>query len=88
MTTQYKFVGPSVKETPMAWNRLHMRYGIHRGITIMRTGGIYSSYRYPSQTEILAAEEVYMGGHEYTVDQHTANELTAQGYGEFLTPLD
>jgi hypothetical protein len=84
---QYKLVGPSVKETPMAWNRLHMRYGIHRGITIMRINGIYSTYRYPSQTEILQAEEVYMGGHEYIIDEHTKNELTAQGYGEFITAL-
>ena len=84
---QYKFVGPSVQETPMAWNRLHIRYGIHRGITVMRVNGLYSSYRYPSQTEILAAEEVYMGGHEYIIDEHTKDEMTAQGYGEFITPL-
>ena len=81
----YRLVGPTVKETPMAWNRLHMRYGIHRGITIMKVNGVYSTYRYPSQTEVLEAEEVYMGGHEYFIDEATKDALTAAGFGDYIT---
>jgi len=81
----YRFVGPQVKETPVAWNRLHIRYGLHRGITVMRVNGIYSTYRYPAQTEIAAAEEVYMGGHEYFLTEKQKNDLTAAGYGQYIT---
>ena len=53
----------------------------------MRTNGIYSSYRYPSQIETLAAQEVYMGGTVTVIDQATANALTAQGYGAYIEAI-
>ena len=51
----------------------------------MRVNGVYSTYRYPSQTEVLAAEEVYMGGHEYFLTEKQKNDLTAAGFGEYIT---
>jgi hypothetical protein len=48
---------------------------------------VYSSYRYPSLTEVIAAEEVYLGGHIYEVDDEAAVRLTSAGYGEFLEEI-
>ena len=88
---QYKFVTPSVQETPAGWNRLFMRYGIHRGISVLKVNGIYSPYRYPAQTEIAEAEEVYLGGHQYIIDETTKDNLTNPAiggvYGDYITPL-
>jgi hypothetical protein len=53
----------------------------------MRTQGIYSSFRYPSQEETLAAQEVYMGGTVTVIDQATADALTAQGYGAYIEAI-
>lgn len=86
----YRFVPPSVKETPMAWNRLMIRYGIHRGISVLMVDGRYSSYRYPAQTDIAGATETYLGGHEYIIDEATKNRLTdptiGGNYGDNITP--
>jgi hypothetical protein len=88
---QYKFVPPSVYETPIAWDRLFIRYGIHRGVTVLMIDGMYSSYRFPGQTEVAAAAEVYLGGHEYIIDEKTKDRLTNASiggvYGENITAL-
>jgi hypothetical protein len=88
---EYKFVTPTVFETPIAWDRLFIRYGIHRGVTVMMMNGTYSTYRFPSQTETLEATEVYLGGHEYTIDEATKTRLTDASiggvYGDNITPL-
>jgi hypothetical protein len=88
---QYKFVPPSVYETPIAWDRLFVRYGIHRGVSVLMIDGMYSTYRFPGQTEVAAATEVYLGGHEYIIDEKTKNRLTdasiGGNFGENITPL-
>jgi hypothetical protein len=88
---EYKFIPPSVYETPIAWDRLFVRYGIHRGVTVMMIDGTYSSYRFPSQTETLAATEVYLGGHVYTIDENTKTRLTDASiggtYGDYITAI-
>jgi len=85
--TQYRFTTPTVEETPMGEGVLFERYKITRGVTVMRNNGIYSSYRYPSQTETLAAQELYMGGTVTIIDQETADALTAQGYGAYIEAI-
>ena len=88
---QYLFKTPSVAETPAGWHRLLARYAIHRGVTVMMIDGVYSSYRFPSQTETLQAQEVYLGGHEYVIDEKTKNRLTDSSiggnYGDYITEL-
>jgi len=88
---QYKFVTPSVKETPAGDNRLFMRYGIDCGITIMMSEDINSTYRFPSQTDALAATEVYLGGREYIIDEITRTRLTntniGGNYGDYITAI-
>ena len=85
--TQYTFTTPTVEETPMGEGVLFERYTITRGVTVMRHNGIYSSYRYPSQTETLSAQELYMGGTVTVIDQATADALTAQGYGAYIEAI-
>jgi hypothetical protein len=57
----------------------------------MMINGMYSSYRYPAQTEIATASEVYLGGHEYVIDEATKNRLTnpiiGGNYGDYITEL-
>lgn len=88
---EYLFVTPSVEETPMGWHRLLERYSIARGVTVMMVNGTYSSYRYPAQTEIATATEVYLGGHEYIIDEATKNRLTntniGGNYADYITEL-
>ena len=88
---QYLFTTPSVAETPAGWHRLLARYAINRGVTVMMINGTYSSYRFPSQTETLEASEVYLGGHEYVIDEKTRTRLTDASiggvYGDYITAL-
>ena len=88
---EYRFVTPSVEETPMGWHRLLERYSIARGVTVMMINGTYSSYRYPAQTEIATATEVYLGGHEYIIDEAAKNRLTdpniGGNYGAYITEV-
>ena len=88
---EYLFTTPSVAETPAGWHRLFARYAIHRGVTVMLVNGTYSSYRFPSQTETLEASEVYLGGHEYVIDEKTRARLTNPSiggvYGDYITAL-
>ena len=89
---RYRFEPPQVKETPAGWDRLLIRYGIHRGVSVLMIDGKYSSYRFPSQTETLLASEVYLGGHEYIIDEATKTRLTDASiggvYGDYITPYD
>lgn len=78
-------VNPSIQETPAAWDRLNVRFGIHRGITIMKDAiGVWSTVRYPSQVETESAQRVYMGGHRHTISLGEAEELISAGYGAYI----
>lgn len=79
-------VNPSIQETPAAWDRLNIRFGLHRGITIMQDAeGVWSTVRYPAQTEIEAAQVVYMGGHRHVLTVAEADALILAGYGSYIT---
>lgn len=82
----YYFSTPTIDETPMGGNRLFARYKLNRGITVLRINGVYSSYRFPSQGQVLEAEERYMGGTSTLINEETKDALTAQGYGAYITP--
>lgn len=86
--TSYLFTTPTVQENQAGGGPLFARYKIDRGVTVLRKDGIYSSYRYPSQQQIAEADEIYMGGTETIIDQATAQALTEQGYGAYITESD
>ena len=82
----YYFTTPTVDETPAGDHILCARIELPRGISVLRLNGVYSSFRYPSQIQTNEAEEYYLGGTRTLINQQTADALTAQGYGEYITP--
>ena len=82
----YYFTPPTVDETPAGGGPLFERYKLTRGISVLRLNGVYSSFRYPSQVQTDQATEFYLGGTKTLITQDTADQLTAQGYGEYITP--
>lgn len=88
---QYLFKPPTVKQTPMAWNRLMIRYGIDRGQSVLMINGYYTTTQYPAQTELAEANEYYIGGHAYVIDQQTKDKLTNPAiggvFGDYITAI-
>lgn len=80
----WNFKTPSVEEGPASWDdRLFLRVKLARGISVLEgPPGTYRAARFPTQDEIAAsAPGMYMGGHEYVVDDATKAALIAGGVG-------
>lgn len=60
---------------------------IGRGVSLLINGSTVTENRTPSQDDLAAADQYFLGGHEYTVDQATADILIAAGYSEYLTVI-
>lgn len=60
---------------------------IGRGVTLLINGTTVTESRTPYQDDLAAADQYFLGGHNYVVDQATANILIAAGYGEYLTVI-
>lgn len=84
----YLFTTPTVRETPAGYDRLFIRYAIDRGVTVIkRMDGSFYDARYPALTELEASADFWLGGHVYTLDQETRDELVAAGYGAYITQV-
>jgi len=75
-----KFFPPTVEEGP-AGSGLFYRYTHTRGVSVLKTSGVYATKRYPTQDEITAATEYYAGGHEYEVTSAQKSAIIAAGIG-------
>jgi len=75
-----KFFPPTVEEGP-AGSGLFYRYTHLRGVSVLKTSGVYATKRYPTQDEITAATEYYAGGHEYDVTESQKSAIIAAGIG-------
>ena len=75
--TDYRFRTPTVSEGPAGGHRLFYFYTLERGITIVKSGGVYSQIRYPVDSDLASYQEVYLGGREHTVDEATKAALIA-----------
>lgn len=62
------------------------RVPIAVGLCVYRLGGVWYSQRAPTPEQWAAADRSYLGGHVHTVSQAEADDLTAGGYGAYLTP--
>lgn len=88
------FTTPKVAEGPAGLDPLFHRVKLDRGITILEgPPGTYRAVRFPTQDEQYAsAPALYMGGHEYIVDDATRTALIAGGVGvtsaNFSTPVN
>ena len=75
-----KFFPPTVDEGPAGYG-LFARYTLSRGVSVLKTSGVYATKRYPTQDEISAATEYYAGGHEYEVTSSQKTALINAGIG-------
>lgn len=84
----YLFRPPVVWEGPLSLGPLFYRYDTPKGVSVLVTDGICQAVRFPSQDECAAADVVYLGGHEYVVDNDAALVLAECGFGPNLEPWD
>jgi hypothetical protein len=84
----YLFRPPTVREGPAGGSRLFEFYKLDKGVTVVkRQDGSFYQVRYPSDVELLEALTYYMGGHDHTITDAEATDLTNAGYGSYLTAL-
>lgn len=76
----FYFMTPTISEGPAGYGRLFSRYRLVRGITVLKSGGVYTEVRYPSSEEVEAADIAYIGGYRYEVDATEKAALEAAGY--------
>lgn len=79
---------PIVMEGPMSTGPLFSRYMIPKGVSLLVTGTTVVEMRFPDQDQCAAADVVYLGGHEYLIDDDAAQLLINAGYGSCLEPTD
>lgn len=60
---------------------------VPRGVTLLVTGSVVTATLVPYQDDMSAADAVYLGGHEYVLDEVDAQVLIDAGYGDYLTPV-
>jgi hypothetical protein len=77
----YLFKTPVAYEGPIGNHRLFYFRKAKRGITIIKTGGVYSQVRYAVDEDLQAAQELYRGGYNYIVNDATRTALIAGGVG-------
>lgn len=72
---------PPVVPAPHPGNALFRHYKRRaQGQSVLKIGGTYRTIVNPSQEQIDAATEVYLGGHVYEVSSSVATALAAAGY--------
>ena len=80
--TTYLFTTPVVEEGPTGGHRLFYFFKLNRGLTVVKTGGVYRTGRMFTQDQLDAFDEYYIGGHEYTgISAATKTALIAGGIG-------
>ena len=77
----YTFTTPYVLEGPSGGHRLFYFAKLRKGITIAKSGGVYSEIRYPVDEDLADYQEVYRGGYKHTVDDATKAAHIAGGVG-------
>jgi hypothetical protein len=68
----------------MGGNWLFARYTRKQGTTVYRVNGEFYEDRFPSQDDLVDADLVYLGGHEYVVTEAEKDALEAVGYEVFV----
>lgn len=89
MTELFYFEPPVAYDLPPTLPNPRPRYinaharwkgGQRRGRSVLKLDGVYQTIDTPTVDQTLAASEVYMGGHIYTVTSLVAAALVAAGY--------
>ena len=77
----YVFKTPYVLEGPSGAHRLFYFAKLRKGISIAKSGGVYSQVRYVLDEAMDDYQEFYLGGHEHIVNDATKAALIAGGVG-------
>lgn len=77
----YTFKTPIVEEGPAGRHRLFTFYKLDRGVSIVKSAGVYSRIRYPKDDTLSSYQEVYLGGRNHTVNDTTKAALIAANIG-------
>jgi len=83
----YQFTTPHVWEGPIGGHRLFEFYQQKQGVSVLRYGNRFVEVRFPSQDELRDADQYWLGGSTYEVDDATASALSAAGYDDSLTEI-
>ena len=83
----YIFTPPTVEEGSPNMPRLFQFYKYDRGITVVRYGTQYIQTRFPTQEYLEAADDYWLCGHANEISNEVAAELTAAGYGDYITEI-
>lgn len=79
------FTPPTVRVSTGDNHPLFGRIRLHRGVSLLKTDGIYRQYQDSATAEdIDAADITYLGGHVYWISAAEAIALTNAGYGEWI----
>ena len=79
--TSYTFSPPTVDEGPAGFGPLFSRFKLTHGISIVKSGGVYSQVRGVDSDNIAGYDEFYLGGHKHTVTSAVRTALIAGGVG-------
>ncbi len=77
----YTFETPVVEEGPIGRHRLFFFYKLNKGVSIAKSGSVYSKVRYTVDEDIADYDEFYLGGHKHIVNDATKAALIAGGVG-------
>jgi hypothetical protein len=69
----------------MGGNHLFARYTRKQGVTVYRLDGEFYEDRFPAQDDLVDADLVYLGGHEYVVNATEKAALESVGYTVITT---
>jgi hypothetical protein len=58
-----------------------------RAYSLLINGNAVTQIETPSQDQLADADQYFLGGHVYTVNQATADILIAAGYADYLEPI-
>ena len=77
----YTFTTPTVLEGPIGGHRLFFFYKGQKGLTVVKSGGTWSTARYLVDEDQADYDEIYRGGYNHTVSEARKAELIAAGIG-------
>ena len=79
--TLWTFRTPTVQEGPIGKGRFFSRFKMTKGISIIKSNGVYSQIRELDADMFLSYSEIYYGGTLTTVTDATKAALIAGGVG-------
>lgn len=77
----YKFTTPYVEEGPTGKHRLFYFYKLRQGLTVIKSGSLYSTGRWFTQDQLDDYDNYWLGGHEHIVDDVTKAAMIAANIG-------